>query len=290
MPRKRRKVSLRWQALTSTISTTFVLILMGLVVICALTARQLSESVRESLTVTVMLGDEATNADALAMRKSLERKAWVKDITFISREQALEEQTEAMGTDPQEFLGYNPFKASIEIKLKADYANADSIAWIEEKIKQRTNIQEVLYQRELVDAMNRNIRTISLALLELAAVLTLISFTLINNTIRLTIYAKRFAIHTMTLVGASWSFIRRPFLAHNFWIGVCSALVADALLWCAAYWVVQQEPDLTEIVTTHVMLLVSAFVLLMGVLITTLCALFSINRFLRMKAGTLYNI
>ncbi len=278
------------QSLTAGISTTMVLLLLGLVAFGLLTARGLATHVREHLTFAIIVSDDAREADILKMKRRLEGEPFVREAVYISKKEALKEHTEAMGTDPQEFLGYNPFKASIEIKLKADYANADSIAWIEEKIKQRTNIQEVLYQRELVDAMNRNIRTISLALLELAAVLTLISFTLINNTIRLTIYAKRFAIHTMTLVGASWSFIRRPFLAHNFWIGVCSALVADALLWCAAYWVVQQEPDLTAIVTTRVMLLVSAFVLLMGVLITTLCALFSINRFLRMKASTLYYI
>ena len=278
------------QSLTAGISTTMVLLLLGLVAFGLLTAHGLATHVREHLTFSIIVSDDAREADILKMQHSLEKEPFVKEATYISKKEALKEHTEAMGTDPQEFLGYNPFKASIEIKLKADYANADSIAWIEKKIKKRTNIQEIMYQRELIDAMNRNIRTISLALLELAAALTLISFTLINNTIRLTIYAKRFAIHTMTLVGASWSFIRRPFLARNFWIGVCSACVADALLWCAAYWVVQQEPELVSIITTRVMLLVSAFVLMMGVLITTLCAYFSINRFLRMKASKLYYI
>lgn len=113
-----------------------------------------------------------------------------------------------MGTDPEEFLGYNPFTASIEIKLHSDYANSDSIAKIEKMIKKNTNIQDVLYRKELIDAVNDNIRNISLVLLALAVVLTFISFALINNTIRLAIYSKRFLIHTMKLVGASWGFIR----------------------------------------------------------------------------------
>ena len=142
----------------------------------------------------------------------------------------------------------------------------------------------------MIDAVNDNIRNISLLLLGLAAILALISFALINNTIRLAIYSKRFLIHTMKLVGASWGFIRRPFLRRNFWIGVLAAFVADCILWAAAYWLVSYEPELIRVVTPDVMMLVSAAVLLFGVLITYLCALLSINKYLRMKAGTLYQI
>uniref|UniRef100_UPI00338F1107 cell division protein FtsX n=1 Tax=Phocaeicola sartorii TaxID=671267 RepID=UPI00338F1107 len=149
---------------------------------------------------------------------------------------------------------------------------------------------EVLYQKDLIDAVNDNIRNISLMLLGLAVILTFISFALINNTIRLTIYSKRFLIHTMKLVGASWGFIRRPFLRRNFWIGVLSAAIADAVLWGAAYWLVSYESELIRVITTEVMLLVSVAVLAFGVLITWLCALLSINKYLKMKASTLYYI
>lgn len=229
-------------------------------------------------------------SDILKLQKKLDKEPFVKETEYISKKQALREQTEAMGTDPQEFLGYNPFTASIEIKLHSDYANSDSIAKIEKKIKRNTNIQEVLYQKDLIDAVNDNIRNISLMLLGLAVILTFISFALINNTIRLTIYSKRFLIHTMKLVGASWSFIRRPFLRRNFWIGVLSAVIADAVLWGAAYWLVSYEPELIRVITPEVMLLVSVAVLVFGVLITWLCALLSINKYLRMKASTLYYI
>lgn len=278
------------QFVTSSISTTLVLLLLGLVVFFVLGAHNLSVYVKENINFSILISDDMKESDILKLQKKLDKEPFVKATEYISKKQALREQTEAMGTDPQEFLGYNPFTASIEVKLHSDYANSDSIAKIEKKIKKNTNIQEVLYQKDLIDAVNDNIRNISLMLLGLAVILTFISFALINNTIRLTIYSKRFLIHTMKLVGASWSFIRRPFLRRNFWRGVLSAVIADAVLWGAAYWLVSYEPELIRVITPDVMLLVSVSVLIFGVLITWLCALLSINKYLKMKAGTLYYI
>lgn len=278
------------QFITSSISTTLVLLLLGLVVFFVLGAHNLSVYVKENINFSILISDDMKESDILKLQKRLDKEPFVKETEYISKKQALREQTEAMGTDPQEFLGYNPFTASIEIKLHSGYANSDSIAKIEKKIKKNTNIQEVLYQKDLIDAVNDNIRNISLMLLGLAVILTFISFALINNTIRLTIYSKRFLIHTMKLVGASWGFIRRPFLRRNFWIGVLSAAIADAVLWGAAYWLVSYEPELIRVITTEVMLLVSVAVLAFGVLITWLCALLSINKYLKMKASTLYYI
>ena len=291
MKAKRNSVSyFDMQFITSSISTTLVLLLLGLVVFFVLGAQNLSVYVKENINFSILISDDMKESDILKLQKKLDKEPFVKETEYISKKQALREQTEAMGTDPQEFLGYNPFTASIEIKLHSDYANSDSIAKIEKKIKRNTNIQEVLYQKDLIDAVNDNIRNISLMLLGLAVILTFISFALINNTIRLTIYSKRFLIHTMKLVGASWSFIRRPFLRRNFWIGVLSAVIADAVLWGAAYWLVSYEPELIRVITPEVMLLVSGAVLVFGVLITWLCALLSINKYLRMKASTLYYI
>ena len=291
MKAKRNSVSyFDMQFITSSISTTLVLLLLGLVVVFVLGAHNLSVYVKENINFSILISDDMKESDILKLQKKLDKEPFVKETEYISKKQALREQTEAMGTDPQEFLGYNPFTASIEIKLHSDYANSDSIAKIEKKIKRNTNIQEVLYQKDLIDAVNDNIRNISLMLLGLAVILTFISFALINNTIRLTIYSKRFLIHTMKLVGASWSFIRRPFLRRNFWIGVLSAVIADAVLWGAAYWLVSYEPELIRVITPEVMLLVSIAVLVFGVLITWLCALLSINKYLRMKASTLYYI
>ena len=141
-----------------------------------------------------------------------------------------------------------------------------------------------------MDSVNDNIRKISIVLLTLAALLTLISFALINNTIRLTIYSKRFLIHTMKLVGASWGFIRRPFLIRNLWIGIFSGVIADAILMGAAYILVSYEPELIAIITTDIMLEVMVVTLLFGIIITYLCAYISINKYLRMKASSLYYI
>ena len=278
------------QFITASISTTLVLLLLGLVVFFVLGAHNLSIYVRENINFSVLISDDMKEADILKLQKKLDKEPFVKQTEYISKKQALKEQSEAMGTDPEEFLGYNPFTASIEIKLHSDYANSDSIAKIEKMIKKNTNIQDVLYQRELIDLVNDNIRNISLVLLALAVVLALISFALINNTIRLAIYSKRFLIHTMKLVGASWGFIRRPFLRRNIWSGVLAGIMADAILMGTAYWLVSYEPELIRVITPEVMLLVSGSVLIFGVVITFLCAYLSINKYLRMKASTLYYI
>lgn len=276
------------QFITSSVSTTLVLLLLGLVVFFVLTAHNLSVYVRENISFSVLISDDMKETDILKLQKKLNKEDFVKESEYISKKQALKEQTEAMGTDPEEFLGYNPFTASLEIKLHSEYANSDSIAKIEKMIKKNSNIQDVLYRKELIDAVNENIRNITLVLLSLALVLTFISFALINNTIRLAIYSKRFLIHTMKLVGANWRFIRRPFLWRNIWSGVLAALIADAVLMGTAYWAVTYERELIQVITPEVMLIVCGSVLVFGVVITWLCAYFSINKYLRMKANALF--
>ena len=275
------------QFITSSISTTLVLLLLGLVVFFVLTAHNMSVYVRENISFSVLISDDMKEADILKLQKKLNQEPFVKQSEYISKKQALKEQTEAMGTDPEEFLGYNPFTASLEIKLHSDYANSDSIAKIEKMIKKNSNIQDVLYRKELIDAVNENIRNISLVLLALAVVLTFISFALINNTILLAIYSKRFLIHTMKLVGASWSFIRGPFLRKNVWSGVLAGMLADAILMGTAYWAVTYEQELIQVITPEVMLIVCGSVLVFGIVITWLCAYISMNKYLRMKANTL---
>lgn len=278
------------QFITSSISTTLVLLLLGMVVFFVLSANNLSTYVRENIGISVLVSDDMKEPEALKFQKSLNEKSYVKESIYISKEQALKEQTEAMGTDPAEFLGYNPFTASIEIKLNAQYANSDSIAWIEKEILTNKKVMEVSYPQNLIDSVNRNIQKVSIFLLGLAALLTLISFALINNTIRLAIYSKRFLIHTMKLVGASWSFIRRPFLVRNVWIGVLAGIMADAVLLGMAYMLVKYEPQLIEIITPNALLIVMASVFVFGLAITFLCAYISINKYLRMKASALYYI
>lgn len=276
------------QFITACISTTMVLILLGLMLFLVLSAHRLSVYVRENLNFTVLLNNDAPESAILALQKRLDSEAFVKASAYISKEEALKEEVETMGSDPVEFLGYNPFSPSIELKLHAAYANADSVAWIKERILAYKLVTDVDYRQGLMDSVNRNISKLSIGLLAVAALLTLISFALINNTVRLTIYSKRFLIHTMKLVGAGWGFIRRPFLRRNFWVGLSSGVLADAVLVAAAYTLVSYEPGLLAVITTDILLWVMLSTLLFGVLITCLCAYISINKYLRLSAGDLY--
>jgi cell division transport system permease protein len=261
-----------------------------MVVFFVLTADSLSTYVRENISFSVLLSDDMKEADALRFRQTLVDEPFVKEAVYISKDQALKEQTEAMGTNPAEFLGYNPFTASLEIKLNAAYAHPDSIPWIEQRIRENKLVMEINYPEDLLDTVNSHIRRLSLFLLGLAALLSLISFALINNTIRLTLYSKRFLIHTMKLVGASWSFIRRPFLVRNLCVGVLAAVLADAALMGMAQALLRYEPELIVLITPQAMGIVMASVAVFGLVITFLCAYISINKYLRMKANTLYYI
>lgn len=276
------------QFITAGISTTMVLFLLGLVVFFVLTANNLSVYIRENIAFSAILDDGIKETSIIKLQESLNKKDYVKQTVYISKDQALKEQIEAMGTDPSEFLGHNPFNASIEIKLNAGYTNPDSIKWIEKELMENKSILEVSYPQNLLDSVNRNLQKISAFLLGLAVLLSLISFSLINNTIRLTIYSKRFLIHTMKLVGASWGFIRRPFITRNLWIGILSGAVANAILTASAYTAVKYEPELLAIVSPESIMIVAAAVMVFGMIITTFCAYISINKYLRMKISELY--
>lgn len=285
---KKHKSIFDMQFITAGISTTMVLFLLGLVVFFVLTANNFSVYIRENISFSAILDDGIKETSIIKLQESLNKKDYVKQTVYISKEQALKEQIEAMGTDPSEFLGHNPFNASIEIKLNAGYTNPDSIKWIERELMSNKSILDVSYPQNLLDSVNRNLQKISAFLLGLAVLLSLISFSLINNTIRLTIYSKRFLIHTMKLVGASWEFIRRPFIIRNLWIGILSGAMANAILTAAAYTAVKYEPELLSIVSPESIMIVAASVMVFGMIITTLCAYISINKYLRMKISELY--
>jgi cell division transport system permease protein len=267
-----------------------VLLLLGSVVMVVLTAGRLSDHVRENLELSLLLNDEVKTEDVNRIVRHVEAQRYAKEVRYISKEDILAEQTAEMGLDPTEFLGYNPYTASIEVKLKADYANTDSIMPIKNRLMRYTQIREISYPSELMDNVNENIQKISALLLTLALALSLISFSLINNTIKLTIYSQRFLLHTMKLVGASWAFIRRPFLLRNLGIGIVSGILANGVIGGGVYMLLSHEPQLAHLFTMQALAIVGGAVMLFGMLITLMCAYASINRFLRMKAGDLYYI
>jgi cell division transport system permease protein len=246
--------------------------------------------VRENLELSLLLNDEAKPEEVNRIVRHIDPQRYAKEVRYISKEDILAEQTAEMGLDPTEFLGYNPYTASIEVKLKADYANTDSIIPIKNRLMRYSQIREISYPSELMDNVNENIQKISALLLALALALSFISFALISNTIKLTIYSQRFLLHTMKLVGASWGFIRRPFLIRNLGIGIASGILANGIIGGGIYMLLKHEPQLSHLFTMQTLGIVGGAVMVFGVLITLLCAYASINRFLRMKAGDLYYI
>lgn len=278
------------QLVTLCISTAMVLVLLGLVVFSVQTSRNLSQWVKENLTVTVMLSDDVSVNGAKMLCRDLYHRPYSRNIDYISKEQALKEQTEAMGSDPSEFLGVNPFPATLELQLKSDYANRDSLKWIAKKLQKNPKITDVAYQVDLMDSVNRNLTKLNLLLLGLAVLLTFVSFSLINNTVRLSVYSRRFLIHTMKLVGASWGFIRRPFMNQALLIGVIAAIMAIAVLGGLFYGLYYYEPNIVAVISWRELAITAGAVLLFGIIITAACSYISVNRFLRMSAGELYKI
>jgi len=273
------------------ISTTMVLVLLGFVVLSVLTTRNLSNYVRENLTVTVMLGDSVTAKEGIALGKKLEKRPYAKEVAYISKEQALKEQSEAMGNDPSEFLGVNPFVATLEMRMNADYANADSLRKIARELKKnKRQVTDVAYQEDLTEKVNYNLQRMSIVLLVLAVLLIIVCYSLISNSVRLDIYSRRFSIHTMKLVGASWSFIRWPFLKRAIGIGLIASLLACGVLGAMLYGLYQYEPGARQVIDIEEVGITVLAIFIAGFFIMLFCTFLSVNKFLRMTAGELYKI
>ncbi len=278
------------QAVTLCISTALVLILLGIVSLSVLTGRNLSNYVKENLVVALMLQQDMTTPEAQQLYKRLQTRPYTKKLTYVSKEQALKESIKAMGINPTEFVGENPFPSSIELTLKGDYANNDSLAWIAKELQKYPKVSEVNYQKDLINDVNQTLANISIVLLILAGLLTFVSFALINNTIRLGIYAKRFTIRTMKLVGAPWKFIRRPYLRQAVLVGLIAAFVACLVIGAGIYALYYNEPAIAEVLTWKELAITAGVLFLVGIFITLICAHISVNKFLRMKADELYKI
>ena len=285
---KKRHSSWKMQALTSTISTTMVLVLLGIVTITMLTARTLSRTVREDLTVTVILEDGTETEEAKKLQAELAGEPYVAHINYISPEQALAEQIESMGVEPTEFLGENPFSISMELRMTAEYACNDSLNWITSGLKAKPNVADGIYQKDLVESLNRNLKRISLALLAVAMLLVVVSLVLINNTVRLSVFSHRFTIHTMKLVGARWGIIRRPFLRLATFIGLASATLADGMLIAGCKWAESYDSTVATYVTTQSLGIMTAILYGTGLVITLACTYLSVTSALRKKESDLY--
>lgn len=265
-----------------------VLILLGMVLLLTLTANVVGKSVKENLVVTVVLQEDTPTEEAQKLQKKLCAKPYVNNIVYVSKEQALKEHVESMGIDPSEFLEANPFPISMEVSMKAEYSNNDSLLWIEKELEETPEVDEVFYQKDLVENLNRNLTYASLVLLGIAVLLIVVSLSLIYLTVQLIVYNHRFIIHTMKLVGAKWSYIRRPFLINSFWIGLISAILADAILCGLILWAARYDEGIMQFVTRQNMLIVAGSVLAVGLLITVVCTYVSVTQQLYKKGRRLY--
>lgn len=285
---KKGKGTLSLQWFTTFISTTLVLVLLGLVFLSVFLAGKLSDTVKEDLTVTVLLSDEATEPELSTLKTKLSTERFVSRIDYISKEQALKEQIKAMGSDPSDFLGTNPFTASFEIHMKAAYSNSDSLTWISAYLKELPVTDDVIYQKELIDAVNTNLHRLSYVFLFLAGLLTLISIALINNTVQLSLYASRFVIKTMKLVGATRSFIRRPFMSKSFYMGLSAAVVANGILFGGIQMIIRYDPSMDIYFDNRMLISIGILVMLISLALTLACTYLSTNKYLKKKASEVY--
>ena len=270
---------------TTGLSTTLLLVLLGTTVFFVLASHNLSRSVRENLVVTLLLDDEVDSIAGQKMADILRTERYAASSAYISKSQALAEQTKAMGLDPTEFLEANPFNASIELHLTADYTCTDSIIMVTTHLKALPHIADVLCQRDLVERITRTLNQIGYVMLGLAVLLTIISFTLINNTVRLAIHARRHTIHTMRLVGASWSFIRRPFMVRSLWLGLVSGIIATAIVCGTLVAATRFDTTLAPFAPPTTLAIIAITVVAAGIVLTQLCSFVTVGRYLRMRSG-----
>jgi cell division transport system permease protein len=253
-----------------------------------LNAKKLSDYVKENIGISIILKEGVKEVEIRRLQKDLDATPYVKSTEYISKEEAAKKLQEELGEDFIDFLGYNPLLASIDVYLFADYANVDTIAEIESKIGRFPEVKEVFYHESLVHLINENVRKISFFILAFSALLFVIALTLINNTIRLSVYSRRFLINTMQLVGATNGFIRRPFLMKSIMHGIYGSLIAIGLL-CGVIYLAQREfSEIVSFKDVEILGVLFIFVLFLGILITWISTFFAVNKFLGVQEDELY--
>ena len=270
------------------ISMSLVLFVLGILGFLLLNATRLSNHVKQNIGFSVMIKEGMKDVDIMQLQKLIDSKAYSLETNWVSKEDAATELQEQLGEDFISFLGYNPLLESIDIKLKATYANPDSLLVLQEELTKNDLIHEVFYQKDLVEKISENVQKMSVFLVSFCFLLFIISFTLINNTIRLSVYSKRFLIRTMKLVGATNKFIKGPFLSESIYNGVYSSLVAICML-LAVFQLLQSDmPDFLNIQNLKSMGIIFASIFVAGILFTWLSTFFALRRYLRIKESEIY--
>jgi cell division transport system permease protein len=282
------KARLRSSYVTLVISVSLVLFLLGVLGLLIINAKEISDYLRESVSFNIFLDDEAKEPDIRMLQKDLDAKPYVKSTEYVSKDAAAVKMKKDLGEDFISFLGDNPLPPTIDVYLHAGFTSPDSVAKIEKYVREYPFVKEVYYQESLLFLINENVRKISFFLLVISTFLFLIALTIINNTIRLSIYSKRFLIRTMQLVGATQGFIRKPFLIQSAIHGLIAALVAMSLLMGMLYLIEKEFLLLFSFESTYLLFLLGAAIIVTGVMINVISTYFSVNKYLGISEDKLY--
>lgn len=270
------------------VSISLVLFMLGMVGLILLQANKLSNYVKENIGISIYIKDDVNEADIKRLQKSLDASKYVKYTDYVDKQEAATRLQEDLGEDFIDFLGYNPLSTSIDVYLKAEFANPDSVQMIEQSWLDNPKVKEVEYQKNLLSIVNENVRKISLLLSGFAILLLIIAVALINSTIRLAIYSKRFLIRSMQLVGATQSFIRKPFVNQGIVHGLYGALIALVLLAGVIYYAQSEMPEVFDMQDVETFAVLFVIVVLLGMFISWLSTTFAVNRYLKLKTDQLY--
>lgn len=282
------KRRLKTSSITVVVSLALVLFMLGMLGLVVLNASKLSNHIKENIGFQVILKDTATSVQIDALQQEISASVFAKSVNHITKEQAAEKLKTDLGEDFVSFLGYNPLLSSLDVKLNADYANTDTLAGIEKNLLQKSFVKEVVYHKDMIKQVNENAKVVSWYILIFSGLLLIVAIALINNTIRLSIYSQRFIIRTMYLVGATRVFISKPFIFKGIRQGVIAGILAGALL--AGFLVVSTNyiPDLLQLQDENMLALLFGGIILLGIFISGVSALFSVMRYLRLKTSDLY--
>lgn len=281
----KRRLQGSW--ITTVISITLVLWMIGVIGMVIIHAKKLSDMFRENVGFTVILNEDMKEADIRKMWSELGTKPFVKESEYITKEQAVRNTEEMIGEDFVDYIGYS-LPASIEVRLNAAYANNDSLARYAEVLAKEKGVKEVTYPVDLVEKLNRNIRNVSAILVGFSILLLAISLVLVNNTIRLSVFARRFLIRSMQLVGATQGFIRRPFIRRGIFYGLLSSVLAIGLLILTMKFAIRQIPDLAIFSDYKLYLYLFGFIILLGILFAWISTFLAVRKYLRIKTDALY--
>lgn len=270
------------------ISIALVLFLLGCLGLLVLNTKTISDNFKEQVVVSIYLNETAKDVEVKQLEKSLAMAEYTKSSVYVSKEEAAELMKAEYGDEFLDVVGHNPLQNSIDVHLKADFVTNETLSAISEELSQKDFVQEVRYDSDLVELMNNNVKKITFWVLVVSALFTLIAVLLINSSIRLSVYSKRFIIKTMQMVGATKSFIRRPFILKSVQLGIIGALVALLGMTVVLYYINQTFPELELLRKPLVLTLLFVGVFVMGVLITWISTFIATQRFLNLKTDHLY--